>query len=192
MTLKGNSLPLSELEDEVLCSLIVAGGSDIAFEEITLRYKGLISSIAAGFTYPGFDSGDFMQIGLLGLYKACKTYRTDRGISFKNFAALCIKRRFISLARSSSARKSIPSDATVNLEDSSAVPERYNPEIMVADKESDLEFFSLIKNRLSAMELCVLKGYVNGMSYKDIAAKFGLDSKAVDNALQRVRKKLLR
>ena len=191
MTLKGIKAPLSELDDEVLCSL-VADGSDIAFEEITKRYKGLINSIAAGFTYPGFDSGDFMQIGLLGLFKACKTYRPEHGISFKNFAALCIKRRFISLVRSSSARKSVPTDATVSIEDNSSVPGGYNPEIMIADKESDSEFFSLIKSRLSAMELCVLKGYVNGMSYKDIAASLGLDSKAVDNALQRVRKKLLR
>lgn len=191
MTLKGNKAPLSELEDEVLCSL-VAGGSDTAFEEITLRYKGLISSIAAGFTYPGFDSGDFMQIGLLGLYSACRTYRTEHGISFKNFAALCIKRRFISLVRSSSARKSVPTDFAENIEESSAVLVGNNPEIMVADRESDSEFFSFIKKHLSTMELCVLKGYVSGMSYKDIAANLGLDPKAVDNALQRVRKKLLR
>ncbi len=191
MILKGNKAPLSELDDEALCSLVV-GGSDIAFEEITKRYRGLISSIAAGFTYPGFDSGDFMQIGLLGLFKACKTYKPEHSISFKNFAALCIKRRFISLVRSSSAMKSVPADATISIEDNSAILGGYNPESMIADKESDSEFFSLIKSRLSAMELSVLKGYVSGMSYKDIAANLGLDSKAVDNALQRVRKKLMR
>lgn len=191
MTLGKSTPELSLLEDEVLCAM-VAEGSDPAFEEITLRYKGLISSIANEYSYPGFDRGDFMQVGLMGLYSACKSFEAQRGVSFKNFAAICIKRRFVSLVRSLSSQKAIPKDATVSVEDSELYSAGINPESYVAEKESDAEFFALVKSRLSYMELCVLKGYVNGMSYKAIADATGLDTKAVDNALQRVRKKLLR
>lgn len=181
----------SQLDDGSLCAL-VCKGEDLAFEEITRRYKGLISAISKEYSYPGFDSGDFMQLGLMGLYSACKTYKAGDGASFKNFAATCIRRRYISLVRSLSSRKVIPAEAIVPIESTEQYSIEANPEALLEDRESDESFFELIKGRLSYMELCALKGYVSGKSYSEIAATTGLDIKAVDNALQRVRKKLLK
>ncbi len=182
---------LSELDDSALCAL-VNQKSQPAFEEITKRYKGLIRSISKEYSYPGFDSGDFMQLGLMGLYSACKTYKNHSTISFKNFAAVCIRRRYISLVRSLSNRKAIPKDAVVPFENYDTYSQALNPEALLLDKESDKSFFELIKKRLSYMELCTLKGYAKGMSYAEIAKSTGLSTKAVDNALQRVRKKLIK
>lgn len=182
---------ISQLDDASLCAL-VQKGSEPAFEEITKRYRGLILSISREYSYPGFDSGDFMQLGLMGLYSACKTYKSDSGGSFKNFAAMCIRRRYISLVRSLSSRKAIPAEAIVPIDLSDRYSEAPAPEALVEDKESDESFFKLIKNKLSFMELSTLKCYVKGMTYSEIAESLGLDTKAVDNALQRVRKKLLK
>ncbi len=182
---------LSTLADSELCSLI-AMGSEPAFEEITHRYKGLISLIAKEYSYPGFDANDFMQLGLMGLFSACKTFNPDSSISFKNFAAVCIRRRYISLVRSLSSRKAIPADAVVPIENSELYSEVLNPETLVLDKANDEDFLKLIKSRLSFMELSVLKRYADGLSYSEIAQSLGLSNKAVDNALQRVRKKLLK
>lgn len=181
----------SQLDDSSLCAL-VCGGNELAFEEITRRYKGLIRSISKEYSYPCFDSNDFMQLGLMGLYSACKTYKADAGISFKNFAAVCIRRRYISLVRSLSSRKVIPADALISIENADTYSEAINPESLIEDRESDGSFYNLIKGRLSHMELCALKGFISGKSYSEIAESTGLDTKAVDNALQRVRKKLLK
>lgn len=181
----------SALDDASLCAMVTEG-SEPAFEEITRRYKGLIYSISQDYSYPGFDSGDFMQLGLIGLFGACKNYRKDSDLSFKNFAAMCIRRRYISLTRTLSNRKAIPRKAVVSMEDVNPAEEALDPESLILDKESDKSFLEFVKDRLSFMELCALKGFVKGMSYKQIAESTGLDCKAVDNALQRVRKKLLK
>ncbi|MBR3988508.1 MAG: sigma-70 family RNA polymerase sigma factor [Clostridia bacterium] len=182
---------LTELDDTALCAL-VCGGNEPAFEEISHRYKGLIRLISKEYSYPGFDSGDFMQLGLMGLYSACKTYQSDKSISFKNFAAVCIRRRFISLVRSLLNQKSVPADALVSIDEVESSGSASDPEDLLLDKENDKLFYELIKGRLSYMEMCALKGYVSGLSYSEIAQSTGLDVKAVDNALQRVRKKLLK
>lgn len=180
-----------QLDDNSLCAL-VCDGNESAFEEITRRYKGLIRLISKEYSYPGFDSGDFMQLGLMGLYSACKTYKSDSSLSFKNFAAVCIRRRYISLVRSLLNQKSIPTDAFVSVDEVESLGVTANPEDLLLDKENDRHFYNLVKGKLSHMELCALKGYINGMSYSEIAKNTGLDVKAVDNALQRVRKKLLK
>ena len=182
---------ITALSDVELCAL-VCQGSDPAFEEITHRYKGLIRLIAKEYSYPGFDVGDFMQLGLLGLYNACRKYKPESGVSFKNFAATCIKRRYISLVRSLSSSKVIPSNAITTMDDVPIYSENTDPEALMDTKESNAEFLSLVRSRLSFMEQSVLRGYVNGMSYAQIAKATGIDTKAVDNALQRVRKKLIR
>lgn len=181
----------SALDDASLCAL-VSEGSEPAFEEITRRYKGLIHSISKDYSYPGFDSGDFMQLGLIGLFGACKNYRKESDLSFKNFAALCIRRRYISLTRTLSNRKVVPRQNVVSMDEINPAENSMNPESLILDKESDKNFLDFVKGRLSFMELCALKGFVNGLSYKQIAESTGLDVKAVDNALQRVRKKLLK
>ncbi len=182
---------LTELDDTALCAL-VCGGNEPAFEEITRRYKGLIRLISKEYSYPGFDSGDFMQLGLMGLYNACKTYKSDSSLSFKNFAAVCIRRRYISLVRSLLNQKSIPTASVVSIDEVESFGSAANPEDLLLDKENDRHFYELVKGRLSHMEMCALKGYVSGLTYSEIAESTGLDVKAVDNALQRVRKKLLK
>lgn len=192
MSRNNSRTELSSYSDAQLC-LLVCEGSDLAFEEISNRYQGLIHLISKEFSYPGFDSGDFLQLGLLGLYKACRAYNQNSDTSFKNFAALCIRRRYISLTRSLRAKKNIPESALINLENSQDITlNSAGPEDLIADKESDTDFLNIVKGKLSYMEFAVMKSFVEGKSYKEIAESLGLDTKAVDNALQRVRKKLLR
>lgn len=181
----------SKADDARLCAL-VCQGNDSAFEEITHRYTGLIRAISEEYSYPGFDSNDFMQLGLMGLYGACKAFSPQKGLSFKNFAAVCIKRRYISLMRSLSKGSTVPNDALVSIEQADVESKYLSAESLVLDKESDRSYFEHIKSKLSTMELLVLKKYCSGMSYAEIAQSTGLDTKAVDNALQRIRKKLIR
>ena len=187
MPFSDSNLNLSQQSDSCLCSM-VANNSNAAFEEITRRYQGLIYVIAKDFSYPGFDSNDFFQLGLMGLYSACKTYNANGKVSFKNYAALCIKRRYTSLVRSLLSKKSVPADAVVSVDESDS--DIQNPEYLLLNRENDEEFFKSVRVKLSYMEFAVMKEYVTGKTYKEIAEKLGLSFKAVDNALVRIRKKL--
>ena len=173
-------------------SLEIKKGNQAAFEEITNRYRGLISTIALNYSAVGFDQSDFMQEGLIALLNACKAFRTDeKKASFKNFAAVCISNRFLSVIRKQNTKSTIPTDKLVPIEDIEISDNnRQNPETLIMEQENSKDFRKFLRNKLSPLEQNVLRLYLSGFSYTEIANKLSVSSKSVDNALVRIRRKI--
>lgn len=182
---------LALLEDAELASE-VKRGNNTAFEEITNRYKGLINAIAAKYSAAGFDHADFMQEGLLALLCACKAYdNRENKANFRNYAGVCISNRFLSVIRSQSTKRSIPCDHIVDIDGLEISDQnRSNPETLMMEQERADALRNLIRNTLSPLEMSVLKLYLSGFAYTKIADRLSVSPKSVDNALQRIRKKL--
>lgn len=170
---------------------MVCTGNDSAFDEICRRYLPLIHSISARYYASGLERNDFVQEGLLALLSACKRYDAEKGSSFRNFAALCISRRFLSLIRSLNAKGIIPAESLVPIEEVEISDHnRHNPETLVLEQERHRDLKKKIKNTLTEYEHRVLELYLTGNSYRDIADALGVTQKSIDNALQRIRRKL--
>ena len=169
----------------------VRGGDNEAFDVLSNRYGGLIRSIAERYSAAGLDRNDFSQEGLLGLLWACKAFDSEKNASFKNFASICINRRFLSLVRKDMSKKAIPKEKLLSIEDLEISDENtLNPELLMLQKEQAEDFDKLLKSRLSPLEQKVLRLYLSGMTYSDISKRLSVSLKSVDNALQRIRKKL--
>lgn len=167
-------------------------GNQTAFEEMVSRYKGLIGYFASQYSAAGYDHADFMQEGLLALHSACKTYNENKKASFRNYAGVCINNRFMSLIRKANAKSVIPGNSIISFDDIDPSDyNRNNPETMILEQESSNELVTLIRETLSPFELSVLKAYLKGLSYAQIGQMLSVSAKAVDNAMQRIRRKTL-
>lgn len=176
---------------DLTLALKVREGDNDAFLEISEKYKGLILSVANKYSASGFDKNDFYQEGLLGLLSACKAFDPERKVSFRNFALTCINRRFLSVVRKSSAKGAIPGDSIVPFEGLELSDENTsNPENLLLERERAEDFEKKLRDTLSDRELSVLRLYLQGLSYQDISKNLGVSVKSVDNALQRIRKKV--
>lgn len=182
---------LSDLSDAQLADE-VRKGNQAAFEEMTARYQGLISLVASRYSAAGFDHSDFMQEGLLALLSACKAYKAEESkASFRTYAGVCISNRFLSVIRSAATKGTIPFDRIVPIEDMEiSDSNQTNPETLIIEQESSRLLARLIRDRLSELEMKVLRLYLHGNSYTEIAKRLSTSTKSVDNALQRIRKKL--
>ncbi len=165
-------------------------GDNLSFEKISVHYLGLINKLSSQYQAEGYDKGDFIQEGLVGLLYAVKSYDDSHNISFKNFALLCIKNRFLSIVKKSGDR-SLPTQDSVPLDQVEITDERLNPESRVLYRERLAYLFERAKELLSKKEYSVFMLYINGYSYREIAKKLGINEKSVDNALIRAKKKLL-
>ena len=198
--------PLSEKE---LCGLSdeqlvehARYGNNIAFEIIIGRYKAAIISKARTYFLRGADKEDIIQEGMIGLVKAIRDYRSDRTSSFKSFAELCITRQIITAIKAATRQKHAPLNSYVSLyasddeddermlidqleSDSSCNPEEYYI-INESYKSIDEKLLKI----LSRFERGVLEYYVMGKSYVEIAQLVGKSVKSIDNALQRIKRKL--
>ena len=186
-------------DDTTLASLIRSGDdqSDIAFEIICVRYLNLISSIASKYRYcaEGYELSDFMQEGLIGLLSACKSYDNGRGMSFKNYAMLCVENRFKTIRRHKNATTQVPPTNLVPIDSSLELLEDANEmsvQEILESKEYIKSVFKNLDKSLSELEKKVLKLYLSGYSYSQTAAALSISEKAVDNAMYRIRKKLSR
>nr|WP_301282421.1 sigma-70 family RNA polymerase sigma factor [Lachnoclostridium sp. MSJ-17] len=181
------------LSDDVLAQH-AKDGDERAFNELVLRYLGRISSVARKYFARGYEHTDFVQEGLLGLFHAARTYRSDSESTFRNYAMLVVERRYISVIRRQSAQRSVPEDAIVDIEslDSELADTAKTPEEELMLSEQLRWVYSRLLETLSKQEYAVLELYVDGLSYSDIAERLGITPKAVDNALQRVRRKVSR
>lgn len=180
-----------------------ASGSSVAENELVLRYRRLVKVCARPYFLVGGDSEDLLQEGMLGLLSAVREYHPDFGASFKTYAELCIKRRLISAVRSASRLKHAPLNDGVSLEEilsdetqthSVCTGEafRRTPEEQVLARESKYDFITTYSRYLSEFESEILKHYLDGLSYTEIAESCGRSPKSVDNAVQRIRHKLAR
>lgn len=180
--------------DATLITLINNNDSD-AFELMCARYMGLISNIASKYRYcaEGYDLQDFIQEGLIGLLSACKTYNENGGMTFRNYAMLCVENRYRSIYRHENKKAQVPSsfivpidDSVRNLEDTNAL----SMQEILEHKEYIKSVFSNIEKTLSELEKKVLELYLYGYSYKQISTALSVSEKAISNALCRIRRKL--
>lgn len=187
---------LSDLE---LHSLYLAGDSE-AGNELVLRYRRLVKTVIRPFFLAGGDSEDLLQEGMIGLLSAIREFDPDGGSSFHSFAELCIRRRVISAARSASRLKHAPLNDGLSLEQLQSGESAHlfhqliarSPEDHILDQAWADSFLSVCSTFLSDFENRILMDYLRGLSYAEIAERSGRSEKSIDNAIQRIRKKLAR
>ena len=181
-------LSLDDSELIVLCRK----GDEKAYSALIARYLFTVRSRASVYENSGIDFEDLMQEGYIGLVNAVKSYESNFGTSFSTFAYMCIDRNILSAVRKSMAKKQIPKSALVFIEDDKELCDKtfQNPETAVISKEMQEKVWQIIDLELSDFERQVLDLYLLGYSYQKIGEKLDCSKKAVDNAIQRIRKKL--
>ena len=190
--------------DSELRRLAVTGDTG-AEEALIERYTRLVRVCARPCFLAGGDSEDLTQEGMLGLLSAIRSYDEAGGASFRTYAEVCIRNRIVQAVRSASRKKHDPLNGGVSLEyvilseeeseqAASIPPELYrrSPEEQLLERESEKEFYSTFSRCLSSFETEVLFLFLDGLSYRQIAARLDKNEKAVDNAVQRIRRKLAR
>jgi RNA polymerase sporulation-specific sigma factor len=190
---------LTFLQDNELQRL-AADGDRAAEEALAGRYMQLVRICARPLFLAGGDSEDLSQEGMFGLLSAIREFDPAVGSSFRSFAEHCIRMRLYSAIKSASRRKHLPLNDRIPLEQLSddpgsqlsAAPEVFcrSPEDLVLARESKEELTQLFARCLSKMEKKVLAYYLEGLSYRDIARALERDEKSIDNAVQRIRRKL--
>jgi RNA polymerase sporulation-specific sigma factor len=193
-----------ELEDSYLIALAKQGRPD-AYNRILKRYHGFVRLKASSYFLIGGDADDLIQEGLVGLYKAIRDYRTDRESSFRNFAELCITRQIITAVKTSTRNKHTPlneyvsfsqtpassgSDGDPTLDELLPGPSVHDPVNQVISTEELKSLVTCLSSVLSELESSVLSLYLDGYSYEVIGERLDCDTKTVDNALQRVKRKV--
>ena len=161
-------------------------------EEIMIKYKPLVTKIARRYFVYGGDIDDLIQEGMIGLYKAIKSYDESKQASFKTFAGICITRQIQSVIRSANSKKNIVFLEIMDNSESNfdIATNKENPEENYITNQSYQNFWKDIKNILSKKELEILIVFLEGYSYDQIAEKLVIQKKSVDNALVRIRTKL--
>ncbi len=181
----------SEFSEEKLVELY-KGGDSSAFDELYGRYKHIINAAARSYYLGGGDKDDLLQEGFLGLLKAAETFDGTIG-HFKTYAYICIRSKIISAVKSAKSYKNKPLVDYVSIYGPSTELNKLlcdDPEDALIDGENSAEFVQNINKKLSKLEIVVLKLYLEGLSYAEIGARVGRDAKSVDNAMQRIKKKI--
>ena len=196
---KNDDPTLEKLSDEALCTL-AASGNPAAEEILMERYTRLVRTCARPFFLAGGDSEDLTQEGMVGLLKAVREYDAEKAASFRTFAELCIRSRLYSILRASAREKHLPLNQSVSLDtpcfDSNSYTSGTNnlaqrdPEDDLIDREHTAALLSGVRKQLSDLEAKILGYYLDGLSCREIAETVGRSPKSVDNAVQRIRRKV--
>ena len=194
-----------ELEDLQLV-LRARNGSDSARDELMRRYQGFVRLKASSYFLAGGDSEDLIQEGLVGLYKAVRDFRADKETSFRSFAELCVTRQIITAIKTATRFKHAPlntyvsfshtpagqdSEGDCTLGDALPGPSTNDPAVCVISTEELQSLVFCLGTGLSGLEADALRCYLEGLSYEQMAEELGCDCKTIDNALQRVKRKIL-
>ena len=185
--------------DEELC-LLAASGNRLAEEALVTRYNRLVRTCARPFFLAGGDSEDLTQEGMVGLITAVREYDAGKEASFRTFAEICIRSRLYSVLRASARDKQQPLNQSLSLDDShfdsnpltsgtNNLAQR-NPEDFLIDREHTAALLSGVRKQLSEFEATILGYYLDGLSCREIAKTVGRPPKSVDNAVQRIRRKV--
>lgn len=193
---------LLNMTDEELIS-VSKSGNGYAIELLMERYRNFVRSKTRTYFLIGADKEDIIQEGMIGLYKAIRDFKTDSGTTFRSFAELCVTRQIITAIKKATRQKHIPLNSYISLNkplyedenerillDTFSGRNISNPEDIMLDKERFFAIEDIISRILSKLELCVLTKYLEGKSYTEIAAQIGKSEKSIDNALQRIKKKI--
>lgn len=192
--------------DEMLDEEVVhfaKNGDKKAQEYLINKYKNFVRAKARSYFLIGADREDIIQEGMIGLYKAIRDFRQDKLSSFRAFAELCITRQIITAIKTATRQKHIPLNSYVSLNkpiydeesdrtllDVLSGTRVSDPEELIISREELVNMESKIGEVLSGLEWEVLKSYLDGKSYQEIACDLDRHAKSIDNALQRVKRKL--
>ena len=177
---------LEQRTDEEL-ALLAHDGDREAEELLVARYHRLVRTCARPYFLAGGDSEDLIQEGMIGLLSAISTYQPTREVPFRAYAGTCIRSRIVSAVRASLSGRNRPLNDAVSLGDDE-LPQP-GPEEQLLRREETEVFLSSLTQSLSALERQILPMYLEGRSYREIAACIGKTEKSVDNAVQRIRAK---
>ncbi len=194
-----------DLSDEEVIRLIKQG-DDHAFSYLFEKYKDLINVKVSKYYIVGAEREDTIQEGMIGLFKAIKSFDETKQNSFKTFANICVERQLITAIKSSNRQKHIPLNSYLSLNNSAYENDDNDEELIntfdsktiedpletIMKKEYLTEIESTIDKTLSGFEKQVLNRYIKGESYVDIATRLNAPVKSVDNAIQRIRKKAIK
>lgn len=189
------------LDEELV--LYAHEGDVVALEHLINKYRNFVRAKARSYFLIGADREDIVQEGMIGLYKAIRDFRNDKLSSFRAFAELCITRQIITAIKTATRQKHIPLNSYVSLNkpiydeesdrtllDILTATKITDPEELMISREELASIESKIGEILSGLELEVLMSYLQGKSYQEIACDLDRHVKSIDNALQRVKRKL--
>jgi RNA polymerase sporulation-specific sigma factor len=194
-----------ELEDLQLV-IKARNGDGGAMDTLIRRYTGFVRLKASSYFLAGADSEDLIQEGLIGLYKAVRDFRSDKETSFRSFAELCITRQIITAIKTATRFKHAPlntyvsfsqtpagqdSEGDCTLGDALPGPGVDEPSVVVISTEELQSLVFCLGTGLSGLESDALRLYLEGASYEEMAERLEVDTKTIDNALQRVKRKIL-
>ena len=190
------------MTDEDVANL-AADGNSSAIDYLLDKYRNLVLIIARSYFLIGADRDDITQEGMIGLFKAIRDYKNDNEASFSTFAHMCIKRQILSAIKTATRKKHMPLNTYISLNNTTyddeqettllnviIDKEKLSPEDIIIDKEAHETILKGIIAILSEYENTVLEKYLKGMSYTDIATELNKSEKSIDNALQRIKKKI--
>jgi RNA polymerase sporulation-specific sigma factor len=180
-------------------------GDDAALDALIRRYTGFVRLKASSYFLAGGEGDDLIQEGLIGLYKAVRDFRSDKDTSFRSFAELCITRQIITAIKTATRFKHSPLNSYVSFSQSPAGQEEGectlgdalpgpgidDPAICVISTEELQSLVFCLGTGLSPLESEALRLYLEGRSYEEMAEELACDTKTIDNALQRVKRKIL-
>lgn len=203
MTLRCTAATLQDLTDEELAGRFQAGDG-LALETLMGRYRRFARSKARAYFLVGADADDVEQEGLIGLFKAARDYRADREASFRAFAELCVTRQVITAIKTATRQKHQPLNQYVSISASRSTDDgndragddvlegHFSPDPAdeVVATERMVRLRDSMSQMLSGLEVEVLSLYVEGRSYQEIGAHLDRHTKSIDNALQRIKRKL--
>jgi RNA polymerase sporulation-specific sigma factor len=200
-TAKNDSSLENKIDEEVV---IEAKSGDVRAQEYLInKYENFVKSKAKSYFLIGADKEDIYQEGMIGLYKAIRDFRTNKLSSFKAFAELCVTRQIITAIKTATRQKHIPLNTYISLNkpiydeesdrtllDILSEAKVADPEELMISKEELNHIHLEIGEVLSKLEMEVLMSYLDGKSYQEIACALDRHAKSIDNALQRVKRKL--
>jgi RNA polymerase sporulation-specific sigma factor len=181
-------------------------GDTKAMDTLIRRYTGFVRLKSSSYFLAGGDSDDLIQEGMIGLYKAVRDFNPDMETSFRSFAELCITRQIITAIKTATRFKHAPlntyvsfsqtpagqeSEGDCTLGDALPGPTTNDPSVCVISTEELQSLVFALGTGLSRLEADALRCYLEGLSYEDMAVELGCDCKTIDNALQRVKRKIL-
>lgn len=192
----------NELTDEAIVEYAREGSTEAA-EYLIHKYKNFVRSKARSYFLVGADREDIIQEGMIGLYKAIRDFRSDKQVYFRSFAELCVTRQIITAIKTATRQKHIPLNSYVSLNkpiydeesdrtlmDVLSGNHIADPEEMIISREEMQDMESEMTGSLSDLEMKVLLSYLDGRSYQEIADDLDRHIKSIDNALQRIKRKV--
>lgn len=188
--------------DDAALAAAAQQGDRLAESELVKRYSPLTEGIARSYFLVGADSDDLVQIGMIALMEAVRSYSPDRGAEFRTYASVCVRNGILDAVRSAAAGKNAALNDSLRIEDGDAenggrnlaeiVSPELSPEQQYIAKEAEETFFDALTETLGERDLNVIKLYLACVPYKEISKKLGISAKKVDNTIYGAKKKIAR